>query len=97
MKKFEIKDGCVYFLSSNGGFLPIDRLKKSELLYLVNDLIDSDEFVMDEFDDGLIKNAAHKIIYKSVYNKFIELKTNKKAFKEQYNTLFEDALNKYNA
>ena len=95
MKKFKIENNGVTFLSREGKYLPIDQINKSELLFLINELVDSDDFEMDEFDDNLIKNAAHKIIYKSIYNKFIELSENKDSFREQYNNLFEDALNKY--
>ncbi len=95
MKEFEIKNNNVYFCSKNGEYKPIDSINKEELLFLINKLIDSDDFEMDEYNDELIKNEAHKIIYRNVFNKFSELMKNKKSFKDQYSGLFEAALNKY--
>lgn len=95
MKGFEIKNNNVYFCSKNGEHKPIDLINKEELLFLINKLIDSDEFEMDQYNEELIKNEAHKIIYRNIFNKFSELMKNKKSFKDQYNSLYQDALNKY--
>ncbi len=95
MKEFEIKSSNVYYYSKDNECKPIDSINKEELLFLVNKLIDSEDFEMDVYDDKLIKNEAHKIIYRNIYNKFSELKKNKQSFKDQYNGLYEDALNKY--
>ena len=50
---------------------------------------------MDAYNDELIKNEAHKIIYRNIFNKFSELKKNKQSFKDQYSGLYEEALSKY--
>ena len=95
MKEFEIKNSNVYYWSKENKYKLIDTINKEELLFLINKLIDSEEFEMDAYNDELIKNEAHKIIYRNIFNKFSELKKNKQSFKDQYSGLYEEALSKY--
>ena len=47
---------------------PIDKITKEDLMKLV-ELSLTDDFEMDPFDKNTLKNAAHAIIYKNIYQK----------------------------
>ena len=72
----------------------IDQICKEDLLYLLKKVI-NDNFEMDEFKPELLSNKAHMIIYKSLYEKFTELKANKNRFVEESESLYKEALDKY--
>lgn len=79
MKLLKIEDNLGYFLDENDGFTSINKITKEGLLRLVDQTIAEDaEF--DEYDQEAIKNAAHQIIYKSIYQKLRELSDKKKEF-----------------
>ena len=50
---------------------------------------------MDPIEDDEALNAAHIIIYRSLYSKFSELLENKTRFEEESASTFKDAIEKY--
>jgi len=53
------------------------------------------EFEMDEFRKDDLANQAHQIIYKNLYEKFTDLKSNRNRFKDESEALYKAALEKY--
>ena len=48
----------------------IDKIRKEDLLRLLNLIVDESAengFEMDPYDEESLKNPAHKIIYKNIY------------------------------
>jgi hypothetical protein len=85
------------FFSVNGSdFTSIVEIKKEDVLKLLDIALDPDEeFEMDEYDAELLPNAAHRVIYENLYNKFSEIKTNKEQFTNEANELYQDVYDKY--
>jgi hypothetical protein len=95
MKYLKIENNNVFFKNSNDEWNKIDTIDKNDLLYLVDKIITEDEFEMDEYDEELIANKAHQIIYKNLYDKFSGLLENKTRFHDESRQLYREAFEKY--
>ena len=96
MKCLKIDNGKGYFLGSNNEYIEIDKISKEDILRFLNFITNEEElFEMDEFNDLCLHNEAHKIIYRSLYQKFLEIKDNKNRFNDECNSLFRSAIDKY--
>ena len=69
---------------------------KNDLLKLVN-LTLNDDVEFDEYSDDTLKNHAHQIIYKSIYEKLFDLYKEKDKFKDESERLFLQEYEKYKA
>lgn len=94
MKALKIESHKGLFVTEDGGYETIDKIDKSALLRLVN-LALEDDFELDEFDDELLKNQAHQIIYKSICEKLTDLNKKRKQFRDESERLYLDAYEKY--
>jgi hypothetical protein len=72
MQLLKIDNDLGHFLDTANSFQPVDKITKEELLRLV-DLTLREDVEFDEYDEGKIKNQAHQIVYKSIYEKLREL------------------------
>ena len=95
MKYLKIENDKGHFLKGEQ-WLELDQIGKEDLLALLDRVIE-DEFEMDAFDANSLHNKAHQIIYKQLYKKFDELKTNKNRFKDECDQLYKNAIEKYTA
>lgn len=95
MKCLKIENGKGYFRNDEDDYQEIDKISKEDILYLLNIATSDDEFEMDACDDVNLKNEAHKIIYRSLHQKFSELLNNKTRFKDECSGLFQTAIEKY--
>lgn len=93
MKYLKIENEKGLFLKE-GLYIDIDKITKEDLLMLVNSA-ENDDFEIDPYDETLIKNKAHQIIYENIYNKFDEFLKDKDQFKREVEQLYKDAINKY--
>ena len=50
---------------------------------------------MDPYDEESLKNPAHKIIYKNIYDKFDALIKKRVQFKDETCDLYKSAIEKY--
>ena len=57
-------------------------------------ILDSD-IEMDEYNEERIKNQAHQVVYKSIYNNLKSLKDRKEEFKDNTERLYQEQYNKY--
>lgn len=88
-------DGNNGHYSINGDdFESIDKLDKERLLKLV-DLALTKEVEMDEYDPEILKNEAHRIIYRSVHKKLQELVLRKDEFFDKSEREFYETYENY--
>jgi len=94
MKYLKIEDNKGHFISQSGEWNEIHEISKDDLIYLLNKAI-SENFEMDEYLEENIGHKAHQIVYKSIHEKFSGLVENKNVFKDECDSLFKTAIEKY--
>ncbi len=72
----------------------IDLITKEDLYFLLKRAV-SDDFEMAAYDEQILSNKAHQIIYRNLYEKFIDLVGNKTRFSDESDNLYRAALEKY--
>lgn len=96
MNYLKIENGKGYFLGEDGEYKLIDSIRKEDILRLLENVVSADVvFKMDEMSKENIQNQAHRIIYSNIYEKFLELQSNKNCFWDECKDLYREALNKY--
>lgn len=94
MKLLKIENHMGFYHNESEQYTPIDKITKEDLLRLVNLTLQEDvEF--DVYDDNLIKNQAHQIVYKNVFEKLRSLKDRKKEFVDESERLYLKEYEKY--
>ncbi|MCC6795605.1 MAG: hypothetical protein IT366_10845 [Candidatus Hydrogenedentes bacterium] len=94
MKLLQIDNNLGLFLVGEDKYDLIENVTKDDLLRLV-DLALSVDVEFDEYDEKLVKNPAHQIIYKSVYEKLKGLQERKKAFLDESERQYLEEYEKY--
>jgi hypothetical protein len=95
MKLLKISENIGHFLAAGGDYTPIDQITKEDLLRLVDRTLDQDVIELDAYDDQAIKNQAHQVIYKSIYQKLTDLRGRRKEFVDESARLFLADYEKY--
>jgi hypothetical protein len=94
MKLLKIECNAGHFLTAEGGYAPVDKLTKEDLLRLV-DLTLGDDVELDGFDEEALPNQAHQIIYKSVCEKLRDLRDRRQGFTDESERLYLHEYEKY--
>lgn len=95
MKYLKIDKNKGFFLR-NDCMVEMDNIKKEDIFDLISLAISDDtNFEMDEFSEETLQHGVHKIIYKSLYNKFQELMRDKENIQDSVNQQFATAMQKY--
>ena len=94
MKLLRIENNQGQFLDEKNEFAPIDKITKEDLLRLVGQTID-EEAEFDEYEQEAIKNAAHQILYKSIYEKLKECSDRKTEFTDEAKRVYLTEYEKY--
>jgi hypothetical protein len=97
MRYLKIEDNKGYFIkdkTSPAVWTEIDQIEKDDLLNLL-DIATNEDFELDAFDETILGNKAHQIIYKHIAEKFTTFLSNKSRFKDEADNLFKTALEKY--
>ncbi len=94
MKLLKIEDNLGYYCDDNGEFASVDKITKEDLLRLVN-LTLGEEVEFDEYNDEDLKNQAHQIIYKSIFEKLREFKSRRQEFIDESERLYLQDYEKY--
>ena len=95
MKLLKIEKNLGYYLDEKGKFTPLDKITKDDILRLVNLTLSDDKVRFDEYSDKNLKNQAHQIIYKSIFEKLKGLKDRKQEFVDESERLYLTAYQKY--
>lgn len=100
MKYLKIEDNKAFFWKEgdqgSAEWSLIDQITKNDLHALLNKAI-AEDFEMDEFNEEILSNKAHQIIYKNLTDKFKDLLLNRTRFKDESEGLYKAALEKYNS
>lgn len=95
MKLLKTENGRGYFQTKDGNFESLDKLNKETLLRLVDLTLENENVEFDNYDEAVIYNQAHRIIYKSVYGKLTELAGRREEFAGESERVYRDAYEKY--
>jgi len=97
MKLLRINEAVGQFLTADGVYESIDKIGKDDLLRLVDHTLEDDEFEIDPYDDQLVKNQAHQVIYRSICQKLTDLRKRRKEFIDESARLFLEDYERYRA
>ncbi len=75
-------------------WIELDQISKDHLLNLLSIATEKD-FEMDDYDNNLLQNPAHNIIYKNIQGKLKEFLTNKTRFRDSVESMYKSAIDKY--
>jgi hypothetical protein len=96
MKLLEIANNFGYYCDNLGKFATVDKITKDDILRLVTLTLDTNsEAEFDEYNNDNLKNQAHKIIYKSIFDKLQELKKRRQGFIDESARLYLAEYEKY--
>ena len=96
MNYTKIENSNVYFrLRSSDNWKLISDITGDDLIILIEKCIDEDDFELEEFDDTLIKNEAHKIIYKSIHQKINDIYRERDNIIDENTQRYNDIIEKY--
>ncbi len=96
MKLLKIENNLGYYRDNQGAFAPVDKITKEDLLRLVNLTLDTkSEVEFDEHNDDNLKNRAHQIIYKNIFEKLQELSERKQEFIDESERLYLQGYERY--
>ncbi len=74
----------------------ISNISKDDILIILNKCLEEDkEFSMDEYNEDTLHNAAHKIIYRNIFQKLDELRKKQNRFIDDKSNLYKAAIDKY--
>lgn len=83
-----------FFLAEDGNYRVIDQITKEDLLRLVRSVLNNDvEF--DEYDEEVLKNQAHQVVYKSIYRNLQSLKERRQEFIDESERLYLEDYKRY--
>lgn len=94
MKLLSIENSLGLYLGESGQYNPVDKITKEDLLRLVN-LTLREDVTFDAYNENAIKNQAHQIVYKSVFEKLRGLSDRKKEFRDESERLYLKEYEKY--
>jgi hypothetical protein len=97
MKLLKIENSCGHFRLASGDYSPIDKISKDDLLQLVNLTLSEEDVEFDPYDESMIQNHAHQVIYKSVIQKLQSLRERKQEFVDESARLYLEEYEKYKA
>lgn len=95
MKLLKIENSCGHFLLESGDYNPIDKISKDDLLRFVNITLSEEAVEFDAYDESMIQNHAHQVIYKSVIRKLQSLQERKQEFVDESARLYLEDHEKY--
>ena len=94
MKHLKIEEQKAYF-SKGGNWMVVTEMTKEDLLNLAHAAIEEEDFEMDAYDEALLPNPAHKIIYQQIHGQLTELHNRRATFLEEERNIYKDAYIKY--
>ena len=74
----------------------IDKIDKNGLLALLS-AAETESFELDAYDESLLANKAHQVIYENIHSKFEQFLNDKTQFKTEVDGLYKEAIGKYSA
>lgn len=94
MKHLKIENQKAYF-ARNENWIVITDLTKEDLLNLAHLAIENEDFEIDVYDETLLPNPAHKIIFQQISCQLTELHNRRATFQEEVRNIYKEAYEKY--
>ncbi len=94
MKHLKIEDQKAFFTRGENWMVVTD-MNKEDLLNLAHAAIEEEDFETDKYDEALLPNPAHKIIYQQINSQLTDLHNRRTKFQEETRNIYKDAYNKY--
>ncbi|MCR5192248.1 MAG: hypothetical protein K6D59_02990 [Bacteroidales bacterium] len=94
MKHLKIEDQKAFFTRGESWIVVTD-MTKEDLLNLAHAAIEEEDFETDKYDEALLPNPAHKIIYQQINSQLTDLNNRRASFMEEERSIYKDAYNKY--
>ena len=79
----------------DGTYETIDKMANDDLWRLSNVVMKDDDFQMNVYDEALLPNKAHRIIYKHVYELLTSLQERKEQYKNESELMYKTAYDAY--
>ena len=79
----------------DGTYETIDKMANDDLWRLANAVKKDDDFQMNVYDEALLPNKAHRIIYKHVYELLTSLQERKEQYKNESELMYKTAYDAY--
>lgn len=95
MKLLKIAENVGEFQVKDGQYRTVDKITKEDLLRLVDLTLVEDDVEFDPYDETLLKNQAHQVIYKSVLQKLQDLRNRRREFEDESARLFLEEYQRY--
>jgi hypothetical protein len=95
MKYLKIEDNKGFYWNGKE-YQEIDKINKDDLIVLLN-AAEAEDFELDAYDENLLGNKAHQVIYENIHSKFEQFLSDKNQFKTEVDNLYKDAIGKYSA
>lgn len=92
--KIENNKGFYRIDTTTENWLELDQVNKEHLLSLLK-FASTENFEMDEYDDALLQNPAHNIIYRNLHGKLKDFVANKTRFQDSVEAMYKTAIDKY--
>lgn len=94
MKLLKAESGCASFLNEQGEYEKIESISKDDILRFL-DLILKNDVTLDDYKDAEIKNQAHQIVYKSLYENLKSFIERKSSFIDESERLYLEDYKRY--
>lgn len=79
----------------DGTYETIDKMANDDLWRLANAVMEDDDFQMNVYDEALLPNKAHRIIYQHVYELLTSLQERKEQYKNESELMYKTAYDAY--
>lgn len=79
----------------DGTYETIDKMANDDLWRLANAVMKDGDFQMNIYDEALLLNKAHRIIYKHVYELLTSLQERKEQYKNESELMYKTAYDAY--
>lgn len=93
MKYLKIESGQGFYWNGND-YQEIGKINRDGLMFLLN-AAENDDFEMDAYNESLLANKAHQVIYENIHSKLQDFLNEKNQFKTEVNSIYKDAISKY--
>ena len=96
MNYTKIENHKVYFVvKEEDSWKEISEISGEDILCLLENIFDDDDFTIAPYEPESIKNECHNIIYKNIYAHFDELLQDKENLLDQVRNKYNKIIEKY--
>ena len=88
MKHLKIEDQKAFFTRGENWVVVTD-MTKEDLLNLAHAAVEEEDFETDTYEEALLPNPAHRIIYQPVNGQLKELHSRRAAFQEEVRNIYK--------